>query len=74
VGTVPPDAALPHLGRDHTSGTVADEIALLHEVGTEMTAASLRAPGPTAYTTTESAIHRLGLFGTPPIDPHALPS
>jgi NADH-quinone oxidoreductase subunit F len=45
-------------------GTVAQEIALLDEVGQAMKDASICGLGQTAYAAVESAIHRCGLLRT----------
>jgi NADH-quinone oxidoreductase subunit F len=63
VGTVRQEEALHRIVKKATRGSVADEIALLEDVGTHMTDASICGLGQTAYAAVESAIHRLGVFG-----------
>lgn len=63
VGTVRQEEALHRIVKGATRGSVATEIALMHEVGTHMNDASICGLGQTAYAAVESAIHRLGVFG-----------
>jgi NADH-quinone oxidoreductase subunit F len=63
VGTVRQEEALHRIVRGATRGSVRDEVALMHEVGTHMNDASICGLGQTAYAAVESAIHRLGVFG-----------
>ncbi|MGA2926443.1 MAG: NAD(P)H-dependent oxidoreductase subunit E [Solirubrobacteraceae bacterium] len=62
VGTVRQEEALARLLSGHTRGTVADELALLDEVGTCMRDASICGLGQTAYSAVASALARLGVF------------
>ena len=63
VGTVRQEEALHRLARGRPRGTVADEMALLDEIGLAMKDASICGLGQTAYGAVESAIKRLGVFG-----------
>ncbi len=63
VGTVRQEEALARLLSGRTRGTVADELALLEEVGTCMRDASICGLGQTAYSAVASAVARLGVFG-----------
>jgi NADH-quinone oxidoreductase subunit F len=62
VGTVRQEEALARLLSGKTRGTVADELALLDEVGTCMRDSSICGLGQTAYSAVFSAIERLGMF------------
>jgi len=62
VGTVRQEEALHRIAAGRTLGGVADEVALLHEVGGAMKDASICGLGQTAYSAVESAIHRLRLY------------
>ncbi|HXY31516.1 MAG TPA: NAD(P)H-dependent oxidoreductase subunit E [Gemmatimonadaceae bacterium] len=62
VGTVRQEEALHRLTTRKTRGSVADELALLDEIGAAMKDASICGLGQTAYSAVESAIGRLGLF------------
>jgi NADH-quinone oxidoreductase subunit F len=62
VGTVRQEEALHRLARGRPRGTVADELALLGEIGLAMKDASICGLGQTAYAAVESAIERLGVF------------
>jgi NADH-quinone oxidoreductase subunit F len=66
VGTVRQEEALHRIVRGATLGGLSTEAALLHEVGTHMTDASICGLGQTAYAAVESAIHRLRIFGSVP--------
>jgi NADH-quinone oxidoreductase subunit F len=63
VGTVRQEEALHRIMKGATRGGVPAEVALLNEVGTHMTDASICGLGQTAYAAVESAIYRLGVFG-----------
>jgi NADH-quinone oxidoreductase subunit F len=63
VGSVRQEEALHRIVRGATRGGLSTEVALLQEVGTHMTDASICGLGQTAYAAVESAIHRLGVFG-----------
>jgi NADH-quinone oxidoreductase subunit F len=62
VGTVRQEEALHRIRAKRTLGGVANEIALLDEVGAAMKDASICGLGQTAYSAIESAIHRLDLY------------
>jgi NADH-quinone oxidoreductase subunit F len=62
VGTVRQEEALHRLASRRTRGSVADEIALLDEIGLGMKDASICGLGQTAYSAVESAIKRLRLY------------
>jgi NADH-quinone oxidoreductase subunit F len=62
VGTVRQEEALARLVSGKTRGTVADELALLGEIGTCMQDSSICALGQTAYSALASAIDKLGVF------------
>ena len=62
VGTVRQEEALCRIASGTTLGGVAQEIALLDEVGLAMKDASICGLGQTAYAAIESAIHRVGVF------------
>jgi len=62
VGTVRQEEALHRIVSGRTLGSVAQEVALLDEIGVAMRDASICGLGQTAYAAVESAIHRLGLF------------
>ncbi len=62
VGTVRQEEALARLISGRTRGTVADELALIAEIGQSMRDASICGLGQTASTAIESAITRLGVF------------
>jgi NADH-quinone oxidoreductase subunit F len=65
VGTVRQEEALHRIIKGATRGSLAAELTLMHDVGTHMNDASICGLGQTAYAAVESAIHRLGVFGTP---------
>jgi NADH-quinone oxidoreductase subunit F len=62
VGTVRQEEALARLVSGRTRGTVADELALIAEIGEAMRDASICGLGQTASSAVESAISRLGVF------------
>src|SRR5438093_2783796 len=62
VGTVRQEEALHRLVRRRPRGSVADELALLDEIGASMKDASICGLGQTAYGAIESAVKRLGVF------------
>ncbi|HXT16017.1 MAG TPA: NAD(P)H-dependent oxidoreductase subunit E [Gemmatimonadaceae bacterium] len=62
VGTVRQEEALYRIASGKTIGGVAQEIALLDEVGQAMKDASICGLGQTAYAAIESAIHRVGVL------------
>ncbi|HEX4683152.1 MAG TPA: NAD(P)H-dependent oxidoreductase subunit E [Gemmatimonadaceae bacterium] len=62
VGTVRQEEALHRIASGKPIGSVAQEIALLDEVGQAMKDASICGLGQTAYAAVESAIHRCGLI------------
>ena len=62
VGTVRQEEALARLISGRTRGSVADELALLEEVGTCMRDSSICGLGQTAASAIASAIERLGVF------------
>jgi len=62
VGTVRQEEALARLLSGRTRGTVADELALLDEVGTCMRDASICGLGQTASSALASAVARLRVF------------
>ncbi len=62
VGTVRQEEALARLVSGKTRGTVADELALLDEIGTCMQDSSICALGQTACSALASAIDKLGVF------------
>jgi len=62
VGTVRQEEALCRIVSGKTIGGVAQEVALLDEVGGAMKDASICGLGQTAYSAIESAIHRAGLL------------
>ena len=62
VGTVRQEEALHRLAVNKPRGGVADELALLDEIGLAMKDASICGLGQTAYSAVESAIKRCGLF------------
>jgi NADH-quinone oxidoreductase subunit F len=62
VGTVRQEEALYRIASGKTLGGVAQEVALLDEVGLAMKDASICGLGQTAYAAIESAIHRVGLL------------
>ena len=61
VGTVRQEEALARLLSGRTRGSVADELALLDEIGGCMTDASICGLGQTAYSALRSAV-QLGVF------------
>ncbi|MFL5576207.1 MAG: NADH-ubiquinone oxidoreductase-F iron-sulfur binding region domain-containing protein, partial [Gemmatimonadaceae bacterium] len=63
VGTVRQEEALHRIARGRPRGSVADELALLDEIGLAMKDASICGLGQTAYGAVESAVKRLGVFG-----------
>ncbi len=65
VGTVRQEEALARLLSGRVRGSVADELALLEEVGACMRDSSICGLGQTAYSAIGSAIERLGVFGGP---------
>jgi NADH-quinone oxidoreductase subunit F len=62
VGTVRQEEALARLRSGRTRGTVADELALIAEIGQAMRDASICGLGQTASSAIESAIEKLGVF------------
>ncbi|HET6547208.1 MAG TPA: NAD(P)H-dependent oxidoreductase subunit E [Solirubrobacter sp.] len=62
VGTVRQQEALARLLSGRTRGTVADELALIGEIGQAMRDSSICGLGQTASSAIESAIDRLGAF------------
>ena len=64
VGTVRQEEALHRLARGPVLGGVAQELALLDELGVAMRDASICGLGQTAYSAVESAIKRLRLYDT----------
>jgi NADH-quinone oxidoreductase subunit F len=62
VGTVRQEEALHRITLRRMRGSVADELALLGEIGAGMQDASICGLGQTAYSAIESAITRLRLF------------
>jgi NADH-quinone oxidoreductase subunit F len=62
VGTVRQEEALHRIVSKKPIGGVAQELALLDEVGVAMRDASICGLGQTAYAAVESAIHRIGVF------------
>jgi NADH-quinone oxidoreductase subunit F len=62
VGTVRQEEALCRIASGKPIGGVAQEIALLDEVGLAMKDASICGLGQTAYAAIESAIHRVGVL------------
>jgi len=62
VGTVRQEEALYRIASGKTIGGVAQEVALLDEVGLAMKDASICGLGQTAYAAIESAIHRVGVL------------
>jgi NADH-quinone oxidoreductase subunit F len=65
VGTVRQEEALHRITRQRMRGSMADELALLGEIGLGMKDASICGLGQTAYSAIESAIRRLHVFGDP---------
>jgi NADH-quinone oxidoreductase subunit F len=65
VGTVRQEEALHRMAAARPRGGLATELALLDEVGAAMKDASICGLGQAAYAAVESAIKRLGLYGTP---------
>ncbi|HVX41052.1 MAG TPA: NAD(P)H-dependent oxidoreductase subunit E [Gemmatimonadaceae bacterium] len=64
VGTVRQEEALYRIANRKPIGGVAQEIALLDEVGLAMKDASICGLGQTAYAAIESAIHRVGVLNS----------
>jgi NADH-quinone oxidoreductase subunit F len=62
VGTVRQEEALCRIASGQPLGGVAQEIALLDEIGAAMKDASICGLGQTAYAAIESAIHRVGIL------------
>ncbi|MEP6491112.1 MAG: NAD(P)H-dependent oxidoreductase subunit E [bacterium] len=62
VGTVRQEEALCRIASGKALGGVAQEVALLDDVGLAMKDASICGLGQTAYSAIESAIHRVGVF------------
>ncbi|MEO7085928.1 MAG: NAD(P)H-dependent oxidoreductase subunit E [Gemmatimonadaceae bacterium] len=62
VGTVRQEEALYRIASGKPIGGVAQEIALLDEIGVAMRDASICGLGQTAYAAIESAIHRVGVL------------
>jgi NADH-quinone oxidoreductase subunit F len=62
VGTVRQEEALYRIASGKPLGGVAQEVALLDEVGMAMKDSSICGLGQTAYAAIESAIHRVGLL------------
>jgi len=65
VGTVRQEELLARLSRNAPLGSVADELALLKELGQAMRDASICGLGQTASSAVESAV-KLGVFGAKP--------
>jgi NADH-quinone oxidoreductase subunit F len=63
VGTVRQEEALARLLAGKPHGDVAEELALIAEIGQCMRDASICGLGQTASSAVESAIARLGMFG-----------
>jgi len=64
VGTVRQEEALHRLVAKRPRGGIAQELALLEEIGAGMRDASICGLGQTAYGAVESAVKRLGLFAS----------
>jgi NADH-quinone oxidoreductase subunit F len=64
VGTVRQEEAIARLISGRTRGSVQDELNLIAEIGQAMRDASICGLGQTASSAVESAIARLGVFGT----------
>ena len=64
VGTVRQEEALHRLQAKKPLGSVAQELALLDEIGLAMKDASICGLGQTAYSAVESAVKRLKIFET----------
>jgi NADH-quinone oxidoreductase subunit F len=62
VGTVRQEEALARLMSGRTNGSLADELALIDEIGRVMRDASICGLGQLAANAVDSAIHRLRLF------------
>ncbi len=62
VGTVRQEEALARIVRDRPNGSLADELALIDEIGAVMKDASICGLGQLAANAVESAIHRLRVF------------
>ena len=62
MGTVRQEEALARLLSGRTRGSVADELALLDDVGTCMRDSSICGLGQTADSAVASAIDKLGVF------------
>ncbi|MDE3128056.1 MAG: NADH-quinone oxidoreductase subunit E, partial [Gemmatimonadota bacterium] len=62
VGTVRQEEALTRIATRKTFGGVAQEVALLEEIGASMKDASICGLGQTAYSAIESAVKRLKLY------------
>jgi NADH-quinone oxidoreductase subunit F len=62
VGTVRQEEALARLISGETRGSVADELALLDELGTCMRDSSICGLGQTAASAIASAVSKLGTF------------
>ena len=67
VGTIRQEEALHRITRANDGA--ASDLALLDEVGAAMRDASICGLGQTAYSAVESAIKRLGLYGTARVTP-----
>jgi NADH-quinone oxidoreductase subunit F len=67
VGTVRQEEALHRLAASRPRGSVAEEIALLDEIGRAMKDASICGLGQTAYGAVESAARRLRIFDGSPV-------
>jgi NADH-quinone oxidoreductase subunit F len=65
VGTVRQEESLHRIAKGKTLGGVNSELALLEEVGQGMKDGSICGLGQTAYSAVESAVKRLGLYGSP---------
>ncbi len=63
VGTVRQEEALARIASGRARGGIAQEVALLDEVGLAMKDSSICGLGQTAYAAIESAIHRVGVLG-----------
>lgn len=62
VGTVRQEEALQRLATARSSGSGADDLELLREIGRAMRDASICGLGQTAWNAVESAIDRIGVF------------
>ena len=72
VGTQRQEEALVRLAAGRTLGSPRDEVALIGDIGQAMRDASICGLGQTASSAVQSALVKLGLFGTaPPPEPGA---